>query len=116
VQLDRERRLIYLSGAKDKRKDKKEGRREEGRKEGRKEEINRSIQLGWMAYGKMRDIFKGNILLSVKRKACDQCILPVLSYGRETWSMTREMGQKLGVTQKNGKKHPRNTAQGAKDR
>jgi hypothetical protein len=48
---------------------------------------------------KMRDIFKGSIPLSLKRKAFDQCILPVLSYGCETWSLTREMEQKLRAIQ-----------------
>jgi hypothetical protein len=53
-----------------------------------------------MAYEKMRDIFKGNIPFSLKRKAFDQSILPVLSYSCETWSLTREMKQKLRATQR----------------
>jgi hypothetical protein len=53
-----------------------------------------------MAYGKMRDIFKGKIPFSLKRKAFDQCILPVLSYDCKTWSLTRQMGQNLKVTQR----------------
>jgi hypothetical protein len=69
-------------------------------KERQKEEINQRIQLGWMAYGKMRDIFKGSIALSLKRKAFDQCILPILSYGCETWSLTRKMEQKVRATQR----------------
>jgi hypothetical protein len=69
-----------------------------------------------MAYGKMRDIFKGNNPLSLKRKALDQCIQPVLSYGCGTWSLTREMEQKLRVTEKNGKVHARNNGQGSKDK
>jgi hypothetical protein len=40
-------------------------------RKGQKEEINRRTELGWTACGKMRDIFKGNIALSLKRKAFD---------------------------------------------
>ncbi|CAH1234661.1 unnamed protein product, partial [Diabrotica balteata] len=39
-------------------------------------ELNRRITLEWAAYGRMRDIFKTNIPIHLKRKAFNQCILP----------------------------------------
>ncbi len=36
-----------------------------------------------------------NLPLSLKRKVYNQCILPVLTYGSETWCLTKELERKL---------------------
>ena len=41
-----------------------------------------------------------NLPLCLKRKAFNQCILPVLTYGSETWSLTMRQANKLRVVQR----------------
>ncbi|CAB0027912.1 unnamed protein product, partial [Trichogramma brassicae] len=43
---------------------------------------------------------KGDLPLSLKRKLVDMCILPVLTYGAQTWSLTLSQKSKLGVCQR----------------
>src|SRR5215469_3771925 len=64
------------------------------------DEIKRRIQLGWAAFGKHREIFKGDIPLCLKRKMFDECILPVITYGAETWALTEILEEKLRVAQR----------------
>lgn len=47
-------------------------------------EMSRTITLDWAAYGKMRELFKENIPISLKKKAFNKCIIPVLTYGAKT--------------------------------
>ncbi|KAL0871065.1 hypothetical protein ABMA27_004870 [Loxostege sticticalis] len=63
-------------------------------------EVNRRIQLGWAAFGKLRDIFSSKIPQCLKTKVFDQCVLPVMTYGTETWSLTMGIIRKLKVTQR----------------
>ncbi|KAL0819971.1 hypothetical protein ABMA28_007968 [Loxostege sticticalis] len=42
-------------------------------------EVNRRIQLGWAAFGKLRDIFSSKIPQCLKTKVFDQCVLPVMT-------------------------------------
>jgi hypothetical protein len=64
------------------------------------EEIKRRTQMGWMAFGKLGYVLRGNIPICLKRKVFDQCILPVLIHGSESWTLTEEMIRKLRVTQR----------------
>ncbi len=41
-----------------------------------------------------------NFPLSLKRKVYNQCILPVLTYGSETWRLTKELERKLRSAQR----------------
>ena len=41
-----------------------------------------------------------NVPLWIKKKAHDECILPVLTYGSETWSISATKLQKLVTTQR----------------
>ncbi len=41
-----------------------------------------------------------NLPLSLKRKVYDQCILPILPYGMETWRLTKELEMKLRTTER----------------
>ncbi|CAG9840255.1 unnamed protein product [Diabrotica balteata] len=47
------------------------------------------------AFGKMRDVFKTNIPIHLKRKAFNQCALPVLTYEAETLTLTKTSAEKL---------------------
>ena len=58
-------------------------------------EINRRVKMGWSAFGKQNKILKGKMPLYLKRKVFDQCILPVMTYGCETWSLNTKMIQNL---------------------
>ncbi|CAH2264014.1 jg16397 [Pararge aegeria aegeria] len=63
-------------------------------------EVNRRIQLGWAAFGKLRDIFSSKIPQCLKTKVFEQCVLPVMTYGSETWSLTMGLIRRLRVTQR----------------
>ena len=63
-------------------------------------EIERRIGLSWAAYGKLKHIFKSEIPLCLKRKVFDQCILPVMTYGSETSTLTKKSVNKVRVTQR----------------
>ena len=67
---------------------------------GHETEIKRRISMGWRAFGKQCDILKSKMPLSLKRKIFNQVILPVLTYGSETWSLTKAMERKLVSTQR----------------
>ncbi len=41
-----------------------------------------------------------NFPLSLKRKVYNQCTLPVLTYGSETWRVRKELERKLGSAQR----------------
>ena len=67
----------------------------------RNAEIKKRTQLSWAAFGKLNNIFKNkDIPLNFKRKTFDQCILPVLTYGSETWTLTKKMTTKIITTQR----------------
>ena len=63
-------------------------------------EANRRIQLGWAAFGKLRNVFSSDIPQCLKSKVFDQCVLPVMTYGTETWSLTIGLMNKLKVAQR----------------
>jgi endonuclease/exonuclease/phosphatase family metal-dependent hydrolase len=63
-------------------------------------EVNRRIRLGWAAFGRLRHIFSSNIPQCLKTRVFDQCVLPVMTYGTETWSLTMGLIRRLKVTQR----------------
>lgn len=63
-------------------------------------EVTRRIQLGWAAFGKLRSVFTSEIPQCLKTKVFEQCVLPVMTYGAETWSLTLGLLNRLGVTQR----------------
>jgi hypothetical protein len=63
-------------------------------------EIKRRIGLAWAAFGKLRLIFKSKMNNSLKRKVFDTCVLPVLTYGAETLTLTKASEKKLKVAQR----------------
>ncbi|XP_037294379.1 uncharacterized protein LOC115454908 [Manduca sexta] len=70
-------------------------------KNGQDREIKRRIQLGWGAFGKLSDVLKAKkVPLNLKRRIFEQCVLPVMIYGAETWSLTKQLIHRLQVTQR----------------
>ena len=66
----------------------------------KEQEITRRISLGWQAFGRASTIFKSKLPLSLKKKAYDQCILPTVTYGAETWNLTKKLTTKLRTMQR----------------
>lgn len=63
-------------------------------------ELKRRITLSWAAYGKLRDVFKSDLPICLKRKVFNQCVLPVMTYGAETLTLTTTSAKKLRITQR----------------
>ncbi|PIK56634.1 endonuclease-reverse transcriptase [Apostichopus japonicus] len=62
-------------------------------------EVNRRIQLACFKFGKLSFIFRDqDFPTSLKKQVFNQCIIPVLSYGAETWTTTTKLEKKLRVT------------------
>ena len=60
-------------------------------------EIQRIIMAGWAAYAKYRDIFKSNLAICLKREVYNSCVLPAMTYGAETWTLTKQAQNKLAA-------------------
>lgn len=56
------------------------------------QELARRIELGWAAYGRLKDVFNSGIPISLK-----SCVLPVFRYGAETLTLTKNVVSKLRV-------------------
>lgn len=66
-----------------------------------RKEISRRIQLGWAAFNKLADILKPvNIPQCLKTRLFNQCVLPTMTYGAETWTLTKETVHKIRVAQR----------------
>ncbi|XP_062528975.1 citron rho-interacting kinase isoform X4 [Bombyx mori] len=63
-------------------------------------EVSRRIQLGWAAFGKLHNVFSSKIPQCLKTKAYNRCVLPVMTYGSETWCFTRDLFRRLKVAQR----------------
>ena len=62
-------------------------------------EIQRRIMAGWAAYVKHQDIFKSNLAICLKRQVYNSCVLPAMTYGAETWTLTNQAQNKLAAAQ-----------------
>ena len=47
--------------------------------------------------------------MSLKRKDFNQCVLPAVTYGRQTWSLTKALVKKLETSQRAMERRIRNT-------
>ena len=57
-----------------------------------KEEVAIRIRNAWFAFGKYRDIFQDKDLpMTLKKRVFNQSILPIMTYGSQTWSLTKEL-------------------------
>ena len=64
------------------------------------DEIKRRISVGWGGFSKYRDIMRSKVLMCLKRKVYSQCIQPAMTYGCQTWVMTKRMETRLRTTQR----------------
>ena len=65
-----------------------------------KEEIYARIRAGWSCFGKNKEILQDKQLpISLKKQVMDQCILPTMTYGCQTWSLNKQMTNKLRTAQ-----------------
>ena len=62
-------------------------------------EIQRKIVAGWTAFAKHQDIFKINRAICLKRQVYNSCVLPAMTYGAETWTLTKQAQNKLAAAQ-----------------
>lgn len=54
-----------------------------------KKEVERRIGNTWKRYWSMKEIFKSRLPTNLKKKAADSCLLPCLTYGCQTWQLTK---------------------------
>ncbi|CAH2245012.1 jg6952 [Pararge aegeria aegeria] len=63
-------------------------------------EVARRITNGWKTYWSLREAMKDNELhINLKSKLFNTCILPVLTYGCQSWSLNQETSNKLATSQ-----------------
>lgn len=63
-------------------------------------EVTRRAKLAWSSFGRLNYILKSSLPMCLRRKVFNQCILPVLTYGSETWTLSAKAIQKLQTTQR----------------
>jgi hypothetical protein len=69
--------------------------------------VNRRIQLGWAAFGKLRSIFSAQLPQCLKTKVFNSCVLPMMIYGDETWPLDGSYKEAQRHTEGNGKSYAR---------
>lgn len=60
--------------------------------------IRERIANAWKAFWAHKFIFKNKIKLSLKMKVLESCVVPVLTYGSQTWALTQRQIQRLKNT------------------
>ena len=66
-----------------------------------KEEVLKRIKAGWSCFGRHKEILcNKDIPMSLRRKVYNQCVLPTMTYGSETWSLTKYLETKLQTAQR----------------
>ena len=67
-----------------------------------KEEIYARIRAAWSCFGKEnKEILQDRQLpTSLKTHVMDQCVLPTMTYGCQTWSLNKQMTNKLRTAQR----------------
>src|SRR5271156_1907593 len=64
------------------------------------DEIKWRIVAGWIAFNKNRDLLKSKLPMCLKRKVYNQCELTAMTYGSQTWAITKRMQERLRITQR----------------
>ena len=62
-------------------------------------EIQRRILTGWVVHAKHWDIFKSNLAICLKRHVYNACVLPAMTCGAETWTLTNQSQNILAAAQ-----------------
>lgn len=70
-------------------------------KENQTAEIKRRVRLAWAGFGKLKWVLKNQkIQQYLKTRVFDQCILPILTYACQTWTLTKANMDKIVKTQR----------------
>ena len=62
-------------------------------------EVKRRIAIGWQAFAKYNKVWKSTLPTCLKRKVLDQCVIPSMTYGSETWVLSKTLLKKLASSQ-----------------
>ena len=65
------------------------------------EEIAVRITNAWQSFWSLGKYMKGDLPLCLKQKFFNQCILPIMIYGSQVWSLTEAQLKKLKICQRN---------------
>ncbi len=68
-------------------------------KDRRGKEITSRIRKGWKKFWSLKEIHKGKISKTLKIKTWGKCSLQVLTYGAQTWALTKTNLDRLKTTQ-----------------
>ena len=64
-------------------------------------EIDQIITSGWRWFGEYSDFLKEKKMpICLKRKIMNTVVLPAMTYGAETWTLTKQQERKLAVAQR----------------
>jgi hypothetical protein len=70
-------------------------------------EVNRGIQLGWAAYGRLRSMFSAHIPQCLKTKVFNSCVLPVMTNGTDVAAYNGSYKEAQRRAKGNGKGYAR---------
>ena len=66
-----------------------------------REEVTIRIKAGWSCFGRFKDILCDKKLpMTLRRRMYNQCVLPTMTYGAQTWTTTKQLENKLQVEQR----------------
>src|SRR5277367_5982391 len=68
------------------------------------DEIKRRISAGWGAFSKYYDIMKSKMPICLKKKIYNRRIEAAMTYGCQTWTVTKPMQNRLSTTQRSMEK------------
>ena len=64
-------------------------------------EVQLRIKAGWSVFGRYKEILQNkDIPMCLKTKVFNQCINPTLTYGCQTWTLTKELVHKIEICQR----------------
>lgn len=67
--------------------------------------VKRRLLLGWAAFGKVYNIIRSpKSTIETKRKLFNEYLLPVITYGSETWALKNTSTETLAVAQRKMKR------------
>lgn len=67
---------------------------------GQEEEINKRCGMGWSSFLKNITLYKSKAPLEMKKKLWMLTVLPIMTYGAETWVFNKRVRDKLRTTQR----------------
>ncbi|VDO18177.1 unnamed protein product [Brugia timori] len=62
-------------------------------------EVKRRKAKAWGSYWRLKNVFKGKFSQDLKKKIFESCVLPVLTYGAQSWALTERQLLGLARTQ-----------------